>query len=62
MVTYGSMIFEGAIITLLIALMSPLSIRYGVSTSTISTLIAARAVGNVSSVYFSGNASDIIGK
>lgn len=62
MVTYGSMIFEGAIITLLIALMSPLSIRYGVSTSTISTLLAARAVGNVSSVYFSGNASDKIGK
>lgn len=62
MVTYGSMIFEGAIITLLIALMSPLSIRYGVSTSTISTLLTARAVGNVSSVYFSGNASDKIGK
>lgn len=62
MVTYGSMLFEGAILTLLIALMSPLSIRYNVSTATISTLLTAQAVGNVSSVYFSGNASDKIGK
>lgn len=61
-VTYGSMIFEGAIITLLIALMKPLSLRYNVSTADISVLLTAQGLGTVATVYFSGNASDKIGK
>lgn len=61
-VTYGSMVFEGAIITLLIALMAPLSARYNVTTSTVSILLTAQGLGTVGSVYFSGSASDKIGK
>lgn len=61
-VTYGSMIFEGAIITLLVALMTPLSARLNVSTGVVSTLLTAQGFGTVATVYISGNISDKIGK
>lgn len=61
-VTYGSMIFEGAIMTMLIALMTPLSKTMNVTLSEISMMITAQALGTVSVIYIAGNISDKIGR
>ena len=62
LVTYGSMIFEGAIMTMLVALMTPLSGRMNVSVSEISMMITAQSIGTVSVIYLAGNISDKIGR
>lgn len=62
LVTYGSMIFEGAIMTMLVALMTPLSGRMNVSISEISMMITAQSIGTVSVIYLAGNISDKIGR
>ena len=61
-VTYGSMVFEGAIMTMLIALMAPLSETMNVDISTISMLVTIQSVGTVGTIYISGNTSDRIGR
>lgn len=61
-VTYGSMLFEGAIITMLVALMTPLSQRLDVSLTQISMLITVHSLGTISVIYLAGNISDKIGR
>lgn len=61
-VTYGSMVLEGAILTMIIALMGPLSKQMNVSLSTISLLVTTQSIGTVGTVYISGNTSDKIGR
>lgn len=61
-VTYGSMMFEGAVMTMLIALMAPLSQNMNVDISTISILVTMYSVGTVGTIYIGGNMSDKIGR
>lgn len=62
MVTYGCMLFEGAINVLMVATMSMLQDHFEMSAASISTLITIKSIGTVATIYFSGSLSDLIGR
>lgn len=62
MVTYGCMLYEGAITALLVATMVMLERHYVATAGQISMLITAKSVGTVVTIYFSGAISDKVGR
>lgn len=60
--TYGAMLFEGGLLTIIISLMVFFTERYGLPREQVALLVTAKGVGTLLSNYFGGKLSDRYGR
>lgn len=61
-VSYGSMFVEGALTTIIVALMAILAAKFGKTSGDIATLLSLKSFGTLLVLFFAGKFSDRVGR